>query len=96
MNFKKKILKFKHTQKFLAYFGYLYISFVCLTSKIKIRGATAAETTSAGVLITYSNVNLSDKGAFSLSGSSKDTRAWFIGAASFLLLDIQTIPARCD
>ena len=66
------------------------------TSKIKIRGATAAETTSAGVLITYSNVNLSDKGAFSLSGSSKDTRAWFIGAASFLLLDIQTIPARCD
>ena len=37
MNFKKKILKFKYTQKFLAYLGYLYILFVCLTSKIKIK-----------------------------------------------------------
>ena len=65
-------------------------------SKIKIRGATASEITSAGINITYSNVNLSDKGAFSLTESSKDIRAWFIGATSFLFLDVQPILAKCN
>ena len=37
MNFKKKIFKFQFTQKILAYIGYLYILFVCFTSKIKIK-----------------------------------------------------------
>jgi Uncharacterized protein conserved in bacteria len=37
MNFKKKLFKFATTQKMLAYFGYIYILFVGLTSKINIK-----------------------------------------------------------
>ena len=33
----KKIFKYSLFQKFLAYIGYIYILFVCLTSKIKIK-----------------------------------------------------------
>ena len=33
----KKIFKYSLSQKFLAYIGYIYILFVCLTSKIKIK-----------------------------------------------------------
>ena len=33
----KKIFKYSLLQKFLAYFGYIYILFVCITSKIKIK-----------------------------------------------------------
>ena len=36
MSFKKKIFKFSIFQKILAFIGYLYILFVCYTSKIKI------------------------------------------------------------
>ncbi len=36
MSFKKKLLKFSVTQKFLAFIGYLYILFVGITSKIEI------------------------------------------------------------
>jgi len=36
MSFKKKIFKFSISQKILAFIGYLYISFVCYTSKIQI------------------------------------------------------------
>tara|TARA_B100000674_G_C37823562_1_gene907019 strand:- start:17 stop:688 length:672 start_codon:yes stop_codon:yes gene_type:complete len=37
MSFKKKIFKYSLTQKILAYFGYLYILLVGLTSKIDIK-----------------------------------------------------------
>ena len=36
MRFKKKIFKFSVSQKILAFIGYLYILFVCYTSKIQI------------------------------------------------------------
>ena len=36
MSFKKKIFKFSISQKILAFIGYLYILFVCYTSKIQI------------------------------------------------------------
>jgi len=75
-------------------------NFVCSyggeKSKIEIRGSTATETTAIGISINYSIVNLSDKGAFSLQGSSKQDRAWFIGAQSFLLLGIEMIPYDCN
>ena len=78
-------------------------SFVCSykfnpseKSKIKIRGSTATETTAIGISINYSIVNLSGKGAFSLQGSSKQDRAWFIGAKSFLLLGVEAIPYNCN
>jgi len=78
-------------------------SFVCSykfnpseKSKIKIRGSTATETTAIGISINYSIVNLSGKGAFSLEGSSKQDRAWFIGAKSFLLLGVDVIPYNCN
>ena len=75
-------------------------SFVCNykgeKSKIKIRGNTATETTAIGVIINYSIVSLSSNGAFTLEGSSKQGRAWFIGAQSFLLLDTNMIPYNCN
>jgi len=75
-------------------------SFVCSyggeKSKIKISGSTATETTAIGISINYSIVNLSDKGAFTLRGSSKQDRAWFIGAQSFLLLGTDMIPYDCN
>jgi hypothetical protein len=78
-------------------------SFVCSykfnpneKSKIKIRGGTATEITAAGISINYSIVELTNKGAFSLEGSSKVGRAWFIGAQSFLLLDIDMVPYNCN
>ena len=77
-------------------------SFVCSykfnpseKSKIKIRGGTAKEITAAGISINYSIVELTNKGAFSLEGSSKAGRAWFIGASSFLLLDVNPLPYDC-
>ena len=36
MNFKKKIFKYTLSQKILAFIGYIYILFVCYTSKIQI------------------------------------------------------------
>ena len=36
MSFKKKIFKFSISQKILAFVGYIYILFVCYTSKIQI------------------------------------------------------------
>ena len=75
-------------------------SFVCSyggeKSRIKIRGNTASEITAIGVSINYSIVDLSDRGAFTLTGSSKAGRAWFIGAKSFLLLGASTIPYDCN
>ena len=74
-------------------------SFTCKysggSSKIKISGGTAEEKTSAGVVITYANAEKTPKGAYKLTGSSKDNRAWFIGAISFLLLGAQMNPAEC-
>ena len=64
-------------------------------SKIEIRGNTATETTAVGISINYSIVNLSNKGAFTLEGSSKDGRVWFIGAKSFLILDVNPLPYDC-
>jgi len=65
-------------------------------SEIKINGSNAHEITSVGIRINYSNVTISDKGAFTLTGASNDSgRSWFIGATSYLLLDIQTNPANC-
>ena len=55
----------------------------------------AKETTAAGIVISYSNVNKTDKGAYTLEGSSQQGRAWFIGAQSYLLLDTQMIPYKC-
>ena len=37
MSFKKKIIKYSFTQKFLAYLGYFYILFVGVTSKIQFK-----------------------------------------------------------
>ncbi len=65
-------------------------------SKIKIRGGSATETTAIGIAINYSIVNLSDKGAFTLKGSSKQGRAWFIGAQSYLLLGTEMHPYTCN
>ena len=64
-------------------------------SKIEIRGNTATETTAVGISINYSIVNLSNKGAFTLEGSSKDGRVWFIGAQSYLILDVNPLPYDC-
>ena len=65
-------------------------------STIRINGSSANEITSAGISIDYSNVTISDKGAFSLTGASNDPgRSWFIGTISFLLLDIQMNQASC-
>ncbi len=44
MNFKKKIFKFSIFQRFLAFIGYLYILFVCLTSKIRIKNSSLPRT----------------------------------------------------
>ena len=75
------------------------VSFVCSLggekSKIKISGNTATETTAAGIVINYYNVNKTNKGAYTLEGSSKQGRSWFIGAQSYLLLDTQIIPYNC-
>ena len=75
------------------------VSYVCSLgierSKIKISGSTATETTAAGIVINYSNVNKTNKGAYTLEGSSKQGRSWFIGAQSYLLLDTQMIPYNC-
>ncbi len=65
-------------------------------STIKIRGGSASETTAVGVLINYSKVSISSKGAFTLEQSSKPGRAWFIGAKSFLLLDVAMYPYSCN
>ena len=66
-------------------------------SKIFIDGPEATEITAIGIKIKYSNVNLSDKGAFSLQGASNDPgRAWFIGSQSFLLLDTDMLPYNCN
>ena len=74
-------------------------SFTCKysggSSKIKISGGTAVETTSAGIVITYANAEKTPKGAYNLTSSSKDNRAWFIGAISFLLLGVQMNSAEC-
>ena len=64
-------------------------------SKIKINGSTATETTAVGIVINYSNVEKTSKGAYTLEGSSQSGRAWFIGAQSYLLLDTQMIPYKC-
>ena len=65
-------------------------------SEIRINGSTAQEITSVGISINYSKVTISDKGAFTLTGASNDPgRTWFIGAKSFLLLDIQSNEASC-
>ena len=39
----KKIFKYSLSQKFLAYIGYIYILFVCITSKIKIKNDQLAK-----------------------------------------------------
>tara|TARA_B100000575_G_scaffold294208_1_gene308685 strand:- start:6569 stop:7240 length:672 start_codon:yes stop_codon:yes gene_type:complete len=39
MSFKKKFLKFSVSQKIFAFIGYLYILFVCYTSKIQINNS---------------------------------------------------------
>ena len=65
-------------------------------SDIEITGGTATEITAVGISINYSKVNLSNKGAFTLEGSSKDGRVWFIGAKSFLLLDANALPYDCN
>ena len=65
-------------------------------SIIKIRGGSASETTAVGVLINYSKVSISSKGAFTLEQSSKPGRAWFIGSTSFLLLDVAMYPYSCN
>ena len=52
--------------------------------------------TAIGIAINYSIVNLSDKGAFTLKGSSKQGRAWFIGAQSYLLLGTEMHPYTCN
>jgi len=64
-------------------------------SDIEITGDTATEITAVGISINYSKVNLSNKGAFTLEGSSKDGRMWFIGAKSFLLFDANALPYDC-
>ena len=56
----------------------------------------ASEITAIGVTINYSIVDMSDKGAFTLTGSSKMGRAWFIGAKSFLFLGASPIPYDCN
>ena len=100
---KEKEIKKKKKKILSASNNTLNRSFVCSykfnpseKSKIKIRGSTATETTAIGISINYSIVNLSSKGAFSLQGSSKQDRAWFIGAKSFLLLGVDAIPYNCN
>ena len=66
-------------------------------SKIVIKGPKATERTAIGIIIDYSEVRLSDKGAFTLQGASNDPgRAWFIGSQSFLLLDTDMLPYNCN
>ena len=66
-------------------------------SKIVIKGPKATERTAIGIIIDYSEVRLSDKGAFSLQGASNDPgRAWFIGSQSFLILDTDMLPYNCN
>ena len=43
MSFKKRIFKFSLSQKILAFIGYLYILFVCCTSKIQIKNCELPE-----------------------------------------------------
>ena len=43
MSFKKKIIKFTISQKILAFIGYMYILFVCYTSKIQIKNSKIIE-----------------------------------------------------
>ena len=65
-------------------------------SIIAIRGPKATEETAIGIIINYSIVKISDKGAFTLEGASNDPgRIWFIGAQSFLLLDTKVLPYNC-
>ena len=59
-------------------------SYASGSSKIKIRGGTATEITSAGVEIKYNYVELTSKGAFSLEESTVPGRVFFIGAQSLL------------
>jgi len=96
---KEKTIKKKKKKNVVASNNTLNRSFVCSyggeKSQIKIRGGTATETTAIGISINYSVVNYSSKGAFTLQGSSKDGRAWFIGAQSFLLLGVEMIPYKC-
>ena len=96
---KEKEKEIKKKKSLLASNNTLNRSFVCSyggeKSQIKIRGGTATETTAIGISINYSVVNYSSKGAFTLQGSSKDGRAWFIGAQSFLLLGVEMIPYKC-
>ena len=56
------------------------------SSKIKISGGTAVETTSAGIVITYAKATKTPSGGYALEGSSKGNRKWGIGAISILLL----------
>ena len=43
MSFKKKIIKFTISQRILAFIGYMYILFVCYTSKIQIKNSKIIE-----------------------------------------------------
>ena len=95
---KKKLEKLQNEQgnntlnrSFTCSFGYDLSE----KSKIEIRGNTATEITAVGISINYSIVNISNKGAFTLEGSSKDGRVWFIGAKSFLILDVKLLPYDC-
>ena len=73
-----------------------YVDNISEKSKIVIRGPEATEETAIGIIINYSIVEISDKGAFTLKGASNDPgRAWFIGAQSFLLLDAKVLPYNC-
>ena len=56
------------------------------SSKIKISGGTAVETTSAGIVITYAKATKTPSGGYVLEGSSKGNRTWGIGAISILRL----------
>ena len=74
-------------------------SFTCKysggSSKIKIAGGTATETTSAGIKFYYTKAERTPKGAYSIERPTEGNRAWFIGAISFLLLGAQMNPAEC-
>jgi len=99
---KEKEIKKKKKQNISVSNNILNRSYVCSyvsnsreRSKIKIRGATATEITAAGISINYSVVEYTSKGAFSLEGSSKAGRKWFIAASSFLFLDANPLPYDC-
>ena len=64
-------------------------------SKIYIEGPIAYETTAIGIDIRYENVELTDKGAFVLTESSKDIRSWFIGAQSVLMVGGSSYEYNC-